>query len=148
MSFFSPPMRSISACCSFSRMSYSRDFRTFIAESRFLCCDRSFWHDTTMPVGRCVSRTAESVTLTCCPPAPLERNVSMRRSFSSIVMSMSSGSSGQTCSDANDVCRRDAWSKGEMRTSRCTPASAASRPYAYSPLTVIVTLLIPASSPG
>ena len=25
---------------------------------------------TTMPVGRCVRRTAESVFLTCCPPAP------------------------------------------------------------------------------
>ena len=29
---------------------------------------------------------------------------------------------------ANEVWRRAAWSKGEMRTSRCTPASAASRP--------------------
>ena len=47
--------------------------RTFIADARFLCCERSFWHDTTMPVGKCVMRTAESVTLTCCPPAPLER---------------------------------------------------------------------------
>ena len=35
-----------------------------------------------MPVGRCVRRTAESVTLTCWPPAPLERYVSMRRSLS------------------------------------------------------------------
>ncbi len=41
-------------------------------------------------------RTAESVTLTCWPPAPLDRYVSMRRSFSSISMSTSSGSSGQT----------------------------------------------------
>ena len=37
---------------------------------------------------------------------------------------MSSGSSGHTYTDANDVCRRAAWSNGEMRTSRCTPASA------------------------
>jgi hypothetical protein len=44
-----------------------------IAESRLRCCDRSFWHDTTMPVGRCVMRIAESVTLTCWPPAPLDR---------------------------------------------------------------------------
>ena len=75
-------------------------------------------------------RTAESVTLTCWPPAPLERNVSMRRSFSSISTSTSSGSSGQTKTDANDVWRRAAWSNGEMRTSRCTPASADSRPKA------------------
>ncbi len=28
-----------------------------------------------MPVGKCVMRTAESVMLTCCPPAPDERKV-------------------------------------------------------------------------
>ena len=33
--------------------------------ARFLCCERSFWHETTMPVGMCVMRTAESVTFTC-----------------------------------------------------------------------------------
>ena len=33
--------------------------------SLFWCCDRSFWQLTTMPVGRCVMRTAESVTFTC-----------------------------------------------------------------------------------
>ena len=53
-------------------------------------------------------RTAESVTLTCWPPAPLERYVSTRRSFSSIPTSTSSGSSGQTNTDANDVWRRAA----------------------------------------
>ena len=40
-----------------------------------------------MPVGRCVMRTAESVVLTPCPPGPLERKTSTRRSFSSIVTS-------------------------------------------------------------
>jgi hypothetical protein len=30
----------------------------------------SSWHSTTMPVARCVIRTAESVLLMCCPPAP------------------------------------------------------------------------------
>jgi len=53
-------------------------------------------------------RIAESVTLTCWPPAPLDRNVSMRMSFSSMTMSTSSGSSGQTYSDANEVWRRAA----------------------------------------
>ena len=32
--------------------------------------ERSFWHCTTIPVGRCVILTAESVLLTCWPPAP------------------------------------------------------------------------------
>ena len=55
-----------------------------IAVSRFLSCERSFWHWTTMPVGRCVIRTAESVLFTCWPPAPLARYVSIRRSASFI----------------------------------------------------------------
>ena len=33
----------------------------------FDVCDRSFWHWTTMPVGRWVILTAESVLFTCCP---------------------------------------------------------------------------------
>lgn len=48
---------------------------------------RSFWHDTAMPVGRCTTRTAESVVLTCCPPLPLALHVSMRRSVSAILTS-------------------------------------------------------------
>src|SRR5512138_3662790 len=68
-----------------------------------------------MPVGRWVMRTAESVTLMCWPPCPLDRYVSTRRSFSSMSTSTSSGNSGQTKTEANDVCRRAAWSNGEMR---------------------------------
>lgn len=34
-----------------------------------------------MPVGMCVTRTALSVVLTCCPPAPLARNASNRSSL-------------------------------------------------------------------
>ena len=44
-----------------------------MAVSRFWICDRSFWLWATMPVGRWVRRTAESVLLTCWPPAPWER---------------------------------------------------------------------------
>ena len=44
-----------------------------MAVARFCSCVRSFWQDTTMPVGRCVMRTAESVVLTPWPPGPLER---------------------------------------------------------------------------
>ncbi len=33
----------------------------------------SFWQETTMPVGRWVMRTAESVVLTDWPPGPEER---------------------------------------------------------------------------
>lgn len=47
-------------------------------------CERSSWMDTASPVGMWVMRTAESVVLTCCPPAPLARKVSMRRSLSLI----------------------------------------------------------------
>ena len=51
--------------------------RIFIANSRFWCCERSFWLWAAMPVGMCVRRTAESVLLTCWPPAPWERKVSI-----------------------------------------------------------------------
>jgi hypothetical protein len=40
----------------------------------------------------CVTRTAESVVLTLCPPGPEERNTSMRRSAGLIWMSTSSAS--------------------------------------------------------
>ena len=33
----------------------------------------SSWHVTTIPVGLCVIRTAESVVLTDCPPGPVDR---------------------------------------------------------------------------
>ena len=46
---------------------------TFVALDLFLCCERSSWHSTTRPVGMWVMRMAESVLLTCWPPAPDER---------------------------------------------------------------------------
>ena len=52
----------------------------FQAVARFLCCERSDWQATTMPVGMWVMRTANSVLLTCCPPAPEARYVSIRQS--------------------------------------------------------------------
>src|SRR6187200_2573736 len=39
----------------------------------FESCERSFWTLTTIPVGRCVMRTAESVLLTCWPSAHVLR---------------------------------------------------------------------------
>ena len=44
--------------------------RTLIAISLFWVWLRSFWLWATMLVGRWVRRTAESVLLTCWPPAP------------------------------------------------------------------------------
>ena len=40
-----------------------------MARALFWCWERSFWQETTRPVGRWVILTAESVTLTCWPPA-------------------------------------------------------------------------------
>ena len=65
-----------------------------IAVDRFLCCERSPSECTAMPVGRWVMRTADSVLLTCWPPAPPDRMLSMRRSFSSISTLMVSSMSG------------------------------------------------------
>lgn len=44
-----------------------------MALALFWICERSFWQETTMPVGMWVSRTAESVVLTPWPPGPEER---------------------------------------------------------------------------
>src|SRR5207249_6446599 len=58
--------------------SYSRALSIFIAVALFLNWLRSFWHCTTMLVGRCVIRTADDVLLTCCPPFPEARDRSTR----------------------------------------------------------------------
>src|SRR5439155_283132 len=63
------------ACCSRLCLSLMRAASTASAFSLFLCCERASWHSTTIPVGRCVTRTAESVLLTCCPPAPEARRL-------------------------------------------------------------------------
>ena len=46
------------------------------------------------------------------------------------------------------MCRRAFASNGEMRTSRCTPISDCSSPYAFSPLISTVADLMPAPSPS
>src|ERR1700730_12843947 len=96
----------------------------------FLCCERPAWHTTATPVGICVSRTADSVLLTCWPPAPPERMVSTRTSDSAISILMLLSTPGKIATDENEVCLRALESNGEIRTSRCTPASVLSQPYA------------------
>src|ERR1700688_3193201 len=102
MSFLS--LVNCSNCSRFLRSSSSnrRARRIFIAIARFLCCERSFWQLTTMPLGKWVIRTAESVLLTCWPPAPLARKVSMRRSAGVIVTSTLSSIDGKTKNEANE----------------------------------------------
>src|SRR2546428_610550 len=75
-------LAAISLCCSLRARSRSRARRILRALALFLCCDFSSWQVTTRPVGRCVTRTAESVVLTLCPPGPEGRYPAMRRSLS------------------------------------------------------------------
>ena len=89
---------------------------------------RSSWQVTTTPVGRWVMRMADDVLLTCWPPAPDERYVSIRSSFSSISTAAVSSIDGHTSMAANDVWRRAFESNGLMRTRRCVPRSACRRP--------------------
>ena len=56
-----------------SSSSISLEVSIFIAVCLLADCERSFWHCTTVPVGLCVIRTAESVLFTCWPPAPEAR---------------------------------------------------------------------------
>jgi hypothetical protein len=89
---------------------------------------------TTRPVGKCVMRTALSVLLTLCPPAPLDRNVSMRNSVGTSWCAVSvGGGTGNTDTDAKDVCRLSRAEKGEIRINRWTPVSVRVQPYAKSP---------------
>src|SRR4051812_30355797 len=70
-----PPSLSASmvAFSSCRRLASSLACSTVMADARFWICERSFWQDTTMPVGMWVIRTAESVVLTPWPPGPEER---------------------------------------------------------------------------
>ena len=120
------------ASISLTRRSSSRARSTSIAFSLFCSCD--FWSccDTTSPVGMCVMRTAESVVFTLCPPGPLERKTSMRRSLSSILTSTSSAS-GSTATVAAEVWMRPCVSVAGTRCTRCTPLSQRIAPKAPSP---------------
>src|SRR5262249_679596 len=82
----------------------------------------SFWQDTTIPVGRWVIRTAESVVFTLCPPGPEDRNTSTRRSAGSMVTSTGSAS-GSTSTPAAEVWIRPWDSVTGTRWTRCTPPS-------------------------
>ena len=92
-----------------------------MARARFWCCDFSAC-TTMMPVGRWVMRTAESVVLTCWPPEPEARIVSMRISSGRMSMSTSSAS-GSTATVAADVWMRPDASVAGTRWTRCTPDS-------------------------
>ena len=106
---------------------------------------------TTVPVGTCVMRTAESVVLTLCPPGPDERYTSMRRSFGSISTSTSSAS-GSTTTPAAEVWMRPCDSVAGTRCTRCTPPSyfsCAQTPWsALRARTATVTDLMPPRSVG
>ena len=44
--------------------------------------------ETTLPVGKCTIRTADSTLFICCPPLPDARQVSMRKSLGLSIMSI------------------------------------------------------------
>jgi hypothetical protein len=103
-----------------------------IACSLFCSWLFSFWQLTTMPVGTCVMRTAESVVFTLWPPGPDERNTSMRRS-ASLISTSTSSASGITKTPAADVCIRPCDSVTGTRWTRCTPPSNFSSANGASP---------------
>ena len=84
----------------------------------------------------------------CCPPAPEALYVSTRKSSGLMSIWISSVISGKTSNDANEVCLLPPASNGDILTNLCTPISPFKYPYAFSPTTSNVTLLIPASSPS
>ena len=90
-------------------------------------------------------RMADSVLLTCCPPAPLERKVSICKSLGSMESSVSSAS-GITATVAAEVWMRPPDSVSGTRCTRWVPASNFSRDHAPSPSTVAQTSFTPPSS--
>src|SRR5437764_866358 len=66
-----PRSRASSASRSSSAFSARRERRMRSAVCLFDDCERSFWTLTTIPVGRCVIRTAEAVLVTCFAAAAL-----------------------------------------------------------------------------
>src|SRR2546430_2585633 len=114
------PLRVAASFAARSERSFSRSraASTAIAFALLRCWERSSWHSATMPVGKWVMRMALSVLLTCCPPAPLARNVSMRSSAGLSWISSASSGSGSTAtvhalvwmrpcvSVAGTLCRR------------------------------------------
>ena len=75
-----------------------------------------------MPVGRCVTRTAESVVLTDWPPGPVARMTSILMSLASIATSTSSAS-GSTATVIVEVWMRPCDSVSGTRCTRWTPDS-------------------------
>src|SRR6266536_3601095 len=67
------------ACWSAIARSSRRARSTRSAFSRFWICDFSSCMATTMPVGRWVTRTAESVVLTDCPPGRVDLDIDLLR---------------------------------------------------------------------
>ena len=100
-----------------------------------------------MPVGRWVSRTAESVVLTPCPPGP-GRAVDVDADLVVRDLDLVGLLDHRHHLDARRrlVCRRPWLSNGLIRTSRWVPDSTESVPYAYGALTANVADLRPASS--
>src|SRR3954454_24484161 len=161
------PPRSFESSASRASSAFSarRERRIFIAVSLLAVWLRSFWTETTMPLGRCVRRTALSVLFTCWPPAPEERKVSTRISSSSSSIAPVSSRSGATITWAKLVWRRGDWSNGLRRTRRggrgggggghgeggggrgggASPPPALRMPYAFSPAIVNVADLMPYS---
>ena len=108
--------------CFSSSISKSLERSIFIAIARFLSCDFSCWHFTTTPVGLCVRRTALSVVLTLCPPAPVERITSIWMS-AGLIWTSTSSASGITATVTVLVWMRPCASVAGTRWTRCTPDS-------------------------
>ncbi len=104
-----------------------------MALSRFWNWLRSCWHSTTVPVGLWISRTAEEVLFTCCPPAPEERNTCISTS-AGLSCTSTVSISGSTATVAVEVCTRPPDSVSGTRWTRWTPLSNFSRDQAPSPL--------------
>ena len=91
-------------------------FNILSASSLFWIWLLSFWHVTTILVGKWVILTALSVVLTPCPPLPLDLNTSIFKSSSFITIFTSSLISGVTKTEANEAAKPTLTTKQETKT--------------------------------
>lgn len=117
-----------------ARAAIIRARSTAKARARFRCWLRSSSHRTVRPVGRCVTTTADSVLLRCCPPAPDPRQVCHSSSDGGMRHSASVGS-GSTATVIVLVWTRPRRSVGGIRCQRWPPPSFAKTWAALSPTT-------------
>jgi hypothetical protein len=137
------------SCCSFKLQVVEPRLHTFIATSLFLCCERSFWHEMTMPGRQVRQANGGSVTLTCWPPAPLDpEGVDAQVLLRDVDLDLVVEFRATRRRTQTRVWPARAWSNGEMRNEAVDAGFGDISRTRTRPVSIRVTLLRTGSSPA